>query len=197
MKDYQYYLELIIAGTGGLVWIFILSIDVFGAELFYFEYSNLQNMSDALLLGLLLILFPFVFVSGIIIDRISDFIFDKLINIKISKKYFDTKYDYQKAKSLIFYKSSNLKALYEYGRMRSRVCRSWTINSILILLSVNYLVWGGGTIESTDLKWRISIFVSTLLLGSTFVSFFTWRNLTKKEYRFVKMEEEILNEICD
>ena len=190
-------MELVIAGAGGLVWIIILSVDVFGVSWFYFEYAALQNMSEGLLIGLLFIIFPFVFITGIIMDRISDYLFDKVINIKISKKYFDTKYEYQKAKSLIFYKSSNLKGLYEYGRMRSRVCRSWTINSLLIFLSVNYLVWMGGGIESVDMQWRISLFVSFLLLGSTIVSFLTWRNLMKKEYRFVKMEQDILNEICD
>ena len=197
MKDYQYYLELIIAGTGALLWIFLLSIDVFGVSWFYVEFAAIQNLSDGLLFACLLILFPVVFVSEIIMDRICDYLFDKLVNIKISKKYFKTKYEYQKAKSLIFYKSSNLKALYEYGRMRSRVCRSWTVNSLLIFISMNYLIWIGGEFENTNLQWRVSIFLSTLLLGSTVVSFLTWRNLTKKEYRFVKMEEEILYEICD
>lgn len=197
MREYQYYLELIIAGTGSLVWLLILSVDVFGAEWFYFELNQLQQLSDALLLAIVFILFPFVFVSGIIMDRISDYLFDKLINIKMSSKFFPDKYAYQKAKSLIFYKSSNLKALYEYGRMRTRICRSWTVNSLLILISMNYLIWKGGVIKTDALQMKTSIFLSCILLASTFVTFLTWRNLTKKEYRFVKMEEEILKEICD
>lgn len=164
MRDYQYYLELIIAGAGALLWILILSIDVFGAEWFYVELRQILEISDGLLFAIVFILFPFVFVSGIIMDRISDYLFDRFINIKMSKKYFQNKYEYQKAKSLIFYKSSNLKALYEYGRMRSRICRSWTVNSILILISLNYLIWKGGVISTPMLQTKGSVFLTILLL---------------------------------
>ena len=193
MKSYQYFIELLIAGAGSLVWIILLAIDVFGIEWFRFEYNVLQNMSDGIFFALIILLFPFLYVSGIITDRVSDYLFDKTANIKISKKHFSCKEDYQKTKALMFMKSTNLRDLYEYGRMRSRVCRDWTLNSILILLASNYLIWIGNVVSEDRLK--ISLFVSVLLISSTIISFLTWRTLIRKEYRFIIMSKEILEDV--
>lgn len=190
MKSYQYLIELLIAGAGAFVWIIIFSIDVFGVDWFYFEYQMLQQMSDGILFALLFLLFPFLFVAGIITDRVSDYVLDKVYNIHEAKKYFKDKTDYHRTKALIFMSSTDLRDLYEYGRMRSRICRDWSLNSILILIASNYLIWNGSLVETGRLK--ISIFITTLLLASTVISFLTWRNLIKKEYRFICMSKELL-----
>ena len=192
MKSYQYFIELLIAGAGTFIWILLLAVDVFGVEWFKVEYAMLQKMSDGVFFTMVLLLFPFLYVSGIITDRVSDFFFDKVANIKVAKKMMDSKEEYQLTKARIFMSSTNLRDLYEYGRMRSRICRDWTLNSILILLASNYLIWMGNVVESGQL--RISLFVSGLLITSSVIAFLTWRNLIRKEYRFIKMSKDLLKE---
>lgn len=140
MKAYQYILELLLAGAGSLLWLTILAIDVFGFGWISLEYEHLTSLSDGLIIAFLFIAFPFVLVGGIITDRFGDYLFDKLFNLKIAKNYFGESKEYHKAKTIVFYYSSNLKELYDYGRMRSRICRNWTINSIMLLLALNYLI---------------------------------------------------------
>jgi len=195
MKSYQYLVELLIAGAGSLVWIVLLAIDVFGMEWFAVEYELLQGMSDGILFALIMLLFPFLFVSGIITDRVSDYLFDKLVNIRISKKHFDSKEEYQKTKALIFMNSTNLRDLYEYGRMRSRICRDWTLNSILILLVSNYMIWTSPEVSVGKLK--LALFISILLLTSTVISFLTWRTLIGKEYRFINMSRDLMQKMTN
>ena len=192
MKSYQYFIELLIAGAGTFIWILLLAVDVFGVEWFKVEYAMLQKMSDGVFFTMVLLLFPFLYVSGIITDRVSDFFFDKVANIKVAKKMMDSKEEYQLTKARIFMSSTNLRDLYEYGRMRSRICRDWTLNSILILLASNYLIWMGNVVESGQL--RISLFVSGLLITSSVIAFLTWRNLIRKEYRFIKLSKDLLKE---
>ena len=194
MKSYQYILELLLAGAGSLLWLTILAIDVFGFGWISLEYEHLTSLSDGLIIAFLVIVFPFVLVGGIITDRFGDIVFERLFDEKLLEKHFEKdETKYHRAKTKVFCESDNLKELYDYGRMRSRICRNWTINSIMLLLALNYLIWSREIVDDhTDFK--ISIFFSFILGISTVISFLTWKALINKEYWFVKKEMEILDE---
>jgi len=188
MNTTNYVLELLIAGISTFIWIILLSLAFWGNDL-TINISAIQN-ADKFLVGLAFA--PIIYVVGIINDRIVDNLFDKLFKIQL--KYFADINEYREARSAVYVNSETLTNLFEYGRMRIRICRNWVINGILILISILTFIWSdiaNQIIKNHETKIEISVFLSVIMGLSVYASFASWKNLNRKEFEFLKIQSEI------
>jgi hypothetical protein len=124
MSTTNLFVELLVIGVGAGTWLMMLVLSALGVR--WLSLELLQSYA-VLFIGL-----AFVYVLGVISDRIADFVFDKLFSTPIRKKHFATKRDYQDARRVVFRTSDRLADQHEYGRIRIRVARGWAINALMI-----------------------------------------------------------------
>ena len=201
MKNTNYILELIIAGLGTLTWLlllFVTFIDVNWVNIL----QILKKDNIAILLAVYsILLLPFVYITGIVSDRMVDEIFDKLFANKLLEKHFENKQNYTRAIARIYYMSDSLKANYDYGRMRIRICRVWAFNAFICFITVNLFLHIRFEefdvlhkyISPEDMNlWTLSLYSSAFFLVSAFIAFRAWLNLSRKECVILKTQNDFL-----
>lgn len=193
MKTTDFILELIIAGLGTLVWIILLFLGII--DLNWQFVASLFQLDGFLGFATLVVLLiaPFIYIIGIVTDRLVDNLFDKWFANRIAKQEFGgDRTAYKRAVSRVYMGPEGLKEAFTYSRMRIRICRAWTYNSTMILVSLNvFLILRRAWFPQA---LAMSIFFSILFLISTVVSFVAWKSLVKKEYFSLKINQELLAE---
>jgi len=178
------FVELIVIGMGSTVWIFFLIISIFGFS--WVDFNKLFSLPA---------LFPFLsltYVLGIVFDRISDTIFELIWAKELFRKYYENKDDFHDDRRFIYIHEGRLANLLEYGRSRLRICRGWALNSVLILLTLNFFVWT--KIPDSSLKIQVSIFGSFLCIFLACGTWFSWYKLTLNDFRRVKEQANFLKQ---
>jgi len=201
MKHTNYILELIIGGLGALTWLFILLItfvDINWSAIF--AHVKQENITGLLTIYSMLFL-PFVYVTGVVTDRMVDEIFDKLFANRLLDEFFDKKEDYTKAIARIYYKSEPLKENYDYGRMRIRICRVWAFNAFISFIVVNIFLFLTFEefkelhiyINPNDINVRtLSLYSSLFYITSSLIAFRAWYTLSRKECVVLCAQNEFL-----
>lgn len=187
MNTTNYILELFIAGVSTVIWLALLSLAMWAESILTF-YRFLGE-TDKLLIAFLTA--PIIYVFGVIVDRLVDSLFDIYNNKSLREKYFSSEEEYRIARSKVYLKSESLTNLFEYGRVRIRICRNWIFNGSLILLSGLTFIINLNEVTSTSLI-KIAVFFGVIMLGSIGSAFIAWRDLNIKEFNFLKIQSEIL-----
>jgi hypothetical protein len=117
-------------------------------------------------------------------------VFGYLWESKIRQNYYNDQKDYFADKRIINIHPGRLGDLLEYGRSRMRICRGWAFNSVFLLIFSNVFIWTQVKVESPRIL--ISIVISFLLILLIFGNWFTWRELTKVDYRKVVSQAKFL-----
>jgi hypothetical protein len=184
MNATNYVLELMIAGIFTFLWIGLLAFSFWGDDIpLEFVEGNTLMFT--------IVLLPILYVIGIITDRLTDELFERLFPLR--KKHFTNVEEHRKALSEVYVKSETLTKLYEYGRMRIRICRNWTVNGLLILVSLIAFIWSGSSgFEATVLKLQVTIFAFIILGGSVLASYYAWKRLNLKDFQFLKLQIKLL-----
>jgi hypothetical protein len=175
MSTTDLFVELVVIGAGVIIWVSILALTQFG-----YHWVPWKEISG------IVVLLPFLALTyflGIIFDRLADKSFSNW-NKKIRKQYFLSDAEYHVARTYT-YTHANEKVidLFEYSKSRMRICRSWSIHSLIILFSVPIFIFVRLPNLQPNSRTSIVIF-STILFGScTFASTFSWTSLTSNEYR--------------
>jgi len=182
MNTTNLFVELIVIGVGTSIWIILFVFSLFG-----FAWVPIDNLS-AIIAAIPII--AVIYVLGIISDRIADIIFGWIWVDDLRKLYFDDRQDYYNSRRIILTQSERLSELLEYGRSRMRICRGWTLNLVLIALTLNAFVWTN--FSDSSFASPISVFGSISLLVLAFGAWFAWRDLTQNEYRKIKEQAEFI-----
>ena len=182
MNTTNLFVELIVIGVGALAWVVLLVLSVTG-----WQWVPVEKVFSA---GALVPLLSIVYVLGIVSDRIADSVFESLWNDKLRKNRFPDVDDYHAARRHILTRSERLSDLLEYGRSRLRICRGWTLNSVLIAISLNVFLWT--RLSDFPLTKSLSLFATIAFLTFAAASWYTWRKLTVTEYRKVQEQAEYL-----
>ena len=167
MSTTDLFVELIIIGMGAAIWLLLLLFSAFG-----YDWVPLEKVFS---LAALIPFLSVVYVLGIVIDRISDTIFGKIWAVSLLKKVYRQGEKYLDDRRLIYIHPGRLGNLLEYGRSRLRICRGWTLNAVLILVSMNIFIWS--SVVDTTLQIRLSIFGSLLLGLFAYGNWFSWYQL--------------------
>jgi hypothetical protein len=110
--------------------------------------------------------------------RSPDLIFRRWTS-SLRQATFGSQAKYYEARALVYAKAEALKDLFEYSRSRLRICRGWTINSVLILCSLNAFIWLG--LPKSNLQIRLSICGSLIFVLLTIGTLYAWYRLTTNE----------------
>jgi hypothetical protein len=185
MSTTDLFVELIIIGVGAAIWLSLFVFSILG-----YDWVPLEGLSS---LVALVPLFSVAYVLGIVVDRAADMIFGRLWSPGVLHKVYEEEGEYFGDRWLVYIHPGRLGNLLEYGRSRLRICRGWTLNAILILVSLNTFIWT--RIADSDMRVRLS------LLGSVTVGLFAcgnwlaWRQLNLSNYRKAKAQSAFLRAI--
>ncbi len=182
MNTTDLFVELIVIGIGGTIWVLLFALSFLG-----YDWVPPEQLFS------LVALVPFLstaYVLGIVIDRVTDAIFEKWWSKNLLKKIYKDDSTYLNDRRLIYIHSGRLADLLEYGRSRLRICRGWSLNALLILISSNVFIWT--RIPNESLKINLSIFCSIFMLLFTLGCGFSWQQLMFEYYRKVKTQSEFL-----
>lgn len=191
MKTTELFVELIVIGYGVIIWLIFLIMSIFGYSWLNLDYINSAQILLPSLIG--------AYVLGILIDRISDWIFRKWEkNIRQNKlknlKNCYPDFDYQRARTIVYDQSESLRSWFYYGRSRVRICRGWAINFFLMLINVNFFI----SFQCRNGNYNISIFITLIFTLLWSITVFSWYRLTSSEYERLSQEHaSITNDITE
>ena len=179
MNTTNLFVELIVIGVGAVIWVLLLALSVFG----YPGFSLNPDLWPIFLMPFLAI----TYLLGIITDRVADSLIEYIWNDDLRDSYFENREQYYNARRIIFLKSEKMTDLLEYGRSRLRICRGWVFNGLAIAGSL--LVFKHNwTSDVSDIVY----FGCGLSLSLSVLSFYSWRMLTKVEYKKIREQSAFL-----
>jgi len=81
------------------------------------------------------------------------------------------------------YATDKIVNLFEYGRSRIRISRSWFINNLMLIFSIPIFVWT--QFANVPFTLRLSITFFGLIVFSVFsiATFITWKKLVINDYQ--------------
>lgn len=179
MSTTNLFVELIVVGVGAFLWVLLIVLGV--------SLEPISSIKDLLKLELFIPLLSLIYVLGIVVDRVADTIFDHFWGKKIRNSIFPDRNEYYKARSMIFSSSDSISELLEYNRSRLRICRGWSLNSVMIIGSLNFYAL---LVPATSSKLTILGSIIFLLLAAG--SWYAWRNILKKEYGKTKYQARLI-----
>lgn len=183
MSTTNLFVELIVIGVGVAAWLMLLLGAVFG-------YAWLPA-DTAVLLSTAVPALAVTYVFGIIWDRIADSVFERLWSDDLRAAYFADRAAYYNARRIILTNSEALSELMEYGRSRLRICRGWSLNAVMIGLSLNILTWT--RFAALERAWLLSLAGTVVCAAVAAGSWFAWKSLAKAEYRKIREQSAFLS----
>ncbi len=183
MNTTNLFVELVVIGAGVFIWLALLVLSFIGV--------GWIQINSAVLIGSAIPTLAFIYVLGIVWDRFVDYIFDQFWGKSLRRKYFKKKSQYYNARRNILINSEPLSDLLEYGRSRMRICRGWSVNALMIGISLNLYLWlqHGKHPQLIEISFAGTLSCVVLATGS----WYAWRNLTKVEYRKIKNQSKFIS----
>lgn len=164
METTQLYIELIIIGLEGFIWMCTFLVDIIGNKAISVLTNIIGNFSSSLLLiGIL-------YVIGILIDRFADIIFQKKENAIRNKSGLQAK------SSILVWKKYDAEKYAEYSRTRVRILRASILN--LPMISISFILY---VIRCLDKFYMLVIYI--LILGILF-TYVSWKSYNLSLIRY-------------
>ena len=174
MNTTALFVELVVIGAGATVWLLFLVLSIFGYSWVPWKEAN----SFVALIPFL----SFTYVTGILVDRVSDQIFSKW-DKRIRKEKFLSNEEYHKARTYTYsFAEDRIINLFEYGRSRLRISRAWSINFLLLAITSSMFIFIRLPNELPREFFYIMIFSFLFCSSGSLLSFFSWKNLAKNDY---------------
>lgn len=182
MNTTNLFVELIVIGVGAGIWIFLLILGFTGL--------STSDVADLFKAETAIPLLAVIYVLGIVTDRIADTIFEKIWGDSLRQHKFGDLEKYYLARRDILTKSERLSDLLEYGRSRLRICRGWSFNSVLIIISLNLFLSLSSVTGLSEQPIRLLGTIGFALLA--IATWYSWKKLVEAEYRKVIQQAEYL-----
>jgi hypothetical protein len=176
------FIELLIIGLEGWIWLTFILMSIFGVEAFVVTLSLLKDWQSLVFTTILAL----VYVVGVIIDRIADWSFRWLekrvrkpivgdLNVPISVLRFSlgTQNDF-------------LNQQLDYTRTRLRIVRASTLNFPVIALCLCIFIYTRPSSLQTNEVWTYIGWVALIGILVTVVSLKTLSSLVKAHLRLVR-----------
>lgn len=164
METTQLYIELIIIGLEGVIWMCAFLADILGNKITSVLANILDNFSSSLLLiGIL-------YVVGVLVDRLADIIFQKKEDDIRIRSGLHAK------SSIIVWKKYNAEKYAEYSRTRVRILRASILN--LPMISISFILY---VIKYLDKSYMLVIYI--IILGVLF-TYISWKSYNLSLIRY-------------
>ncbi|MBA3354596.1 MAG: hypothetical protein H0U18_01400 [Pyrinomonadaceae bacterium] len=161
MKTTNLFVELVVVGTGATLFVVLLLFTLFGAQPWLYQWISKSDDVASIIPVLSLI-----YVLGIVVDKLAYRLFknteDHLRSnmFKVESTEPDKLKGYYDARHHLYTSPNTTAAIeaFEFGRSKIRICRGWTVNSVLIILALNFfMIFRSG--------WDSRISVGTIAFG--------------------------------
>ena len=182
MNTTNLFVELIVIGIGTLFVLIFMILSVFGYE--WIPWDKIT--SSTMLIPLLSV----TYLLGIIIDRLADQIYRKW-NRKLRLNHFSSNEEYHEARTYVYqFASERIISLFLYGRSRLRISRAWSLNCILLTMTIPLFICT--RLSQIPNKIRISIIIFSIILFGlgAIVTCLTWNKLAKNEFAIFSLYGE-------
>ncbi len=176
------FVELIVIGIGAFIWMIIAALCIFG-----YTWVPLDQLFSV---PALIPFLSFIYIAGIITDRIADGVLGAIWKRRILRKHYASSEVEIDDRILIYSKSEYLGNLIEYGRSRLRICRGWAFNGVLIMVACNVFIVT--QVPDANLKIKLFVWLNLLVGFLAYFSWYSWYQLTDTQYRRVKGEADFI-----
>ena len=172
MNTTNIFVELVVIGFHTLIWIGVIVLSLIG-------YRNI-DVEKLLTINLALPILAMAYILGILVDRVSDFIF---LSQDHKMRPADKQADSPSFLTMRFYtlhKSSEIYAQLEYIRSRLRIARASVFNFALTTIAFLLLIW----LQLKNFLSNQNLLIASLLalvigLILTIASYLSWKGLVK------------------
>ncbi len=174
------FVELVVIGLGGFAWVALILFSIFGYD--EAKLTLLNSLPSAITT------LAFIYVLGIIIDRIANNLYRHFILKKIIAKSSISKKEYDQLMAFIIDKHEQWAERISYSRSRQRILRSWILNFIILIFCGNIYIWT----QLWQQQITVSIVTTTILLFLVVGSYFALFDLSKNEVKKLESYSEEL-----
>jgi hypothetical protein len=181
MTTTNLFVELIVIGAGTILGSILLVMSLFG-----YTWLPLEKIisSSTLLIPLL----SFTYVLGIFMDKLADNLYSNWDKHLRKSNGFPDNAKYHIARTYIYtYATDKIINLFEYGKSRVRISRAWSINFIILAISVPVFFWTRFPQIASSTRLLLIVFSFVVFGFGAFMSFSTWKKLTINDYK--RLEE--------
>ena len=178
------FVELLIIGTQTSIWLFLISINVFGSNWLNTEiFAGLSEWETLISVVILSI----IYVLGIIVDRVADFLFSYWDNNIRQSMMPSSQFPLSSAVMRFRLGKDNeyLNRQFEYTRSRIRISRASTLNFAITTLMGIWLVSGISVTDYPD-KSRYITVIAISGIAITLTCFYAWNKLVRTYQGFIK-----------
>lgn len=187
MNTTNLFVELFVIGIGAAVWILLLLFSVLGYA--WVDFDTLRSWNA------LLPIVAFIYVLGIVVDRIADTLLRKPDRRLRDRAFAGAEKDYHYVRTYVFYYSEKFKDIFDYSRSKLRICRAWIFNFALNGIATVVLVWTRIPEPPVLPKWLLSVLALSAGALLAFGSWHTWYRLTNNFYVRLLHAYTVINEI--
>lgn len=182
MSTTNLFVELVVVGVGAAAWLCLLVLAGFG-----YAWIPLDRLFSP---SAILPQIALVYLLGIITDRLADALFAPAWTKGNRARIYGQDSDAYAADKALVLSELEFAKFYQYNKSRQRICRGWTFNAIVILLSLHALLWFRfGPNETT---FRIALLGSLFLSLLAYGSWFSGKRLNSIQYQKMKEQASIL-----
>ncbi len=175
------FVELLIAGIQVLIWFVLLILTVFGYE-WTFTFP-VQAMRDWQVL-ITAILLSFVYVLGILFDRLADLLFSKWDRAIGSKRFPDAPHAFSVVRFQISKDNEYLNHQFEYTRSRLRIARASSLNfAVTTILALTFVA---ARLQGVQDHSKLLIFIAVTGISLTGLAIMTWYHLVRTYFGLIK-----------
>jgi hypothetical protein len=165
------YAELVVVGTGALLFIVLFAYAFFGDLSFVMKFPTSALGATIVLIPILSV----IYLLGIIIANVSHLLF-RGFETDLQRKAFEKEKieggEYEKVRNELYTSrdAQNLVHDFEFRRSKVRICRGWYLNSLLIIVAILACFGTGRIALSTTVFCSIAF---ALLAAGAFLSWYT------------------------
>lgn len=139
MKTTNLFVELVVVGTGAALFLVLLLFTFFGDQPWL--YQGISKSDDV---ASIIPVLSLIYVLGIIVDKVAYRLFKnsedhlRRNKFRVESTEPDKLKGYYDARHQLFTSPNTTAAIeaFEFGRSKIRICRGWTVNSVLIILAL-------------------------------------------------------------
>jgi len=182
------FAELLIIGLQGSLWVFLLALNIFGYSWLQGLHSTGISEWQAVIIALLL---SFVYVLGIVIDRLADVIFSGQ-NKRIQEKIIpNAPFPPSVMRFALGKDNEYLNRQFEYTRSRMRIARASSLNfGLSTVLTATFILYHLQNLNTME-RWTCFFFVLITGLALTAATVYTWSKLMQTYFVLVKSNYEL------
>ena len=189
MNTTSLFVELLVIGVGGMMWLMLGLAAVFDLGPLLSQFVHLPANALLMMFGPVTAL---TYVIGIVLDRTADGLFDVEARRLGRKDFFAgaNKEEARQARTAIYCRSDRLADLYEYGRSRLRICRGSCLNIVMLILAADgfLLTHASDFAHSGRLMAAVTAGGALVAAGA----YWAWRRLLRSESAWLHTQAEVM-----